>query len=210
MAVYLPTKGSAETIVYDWTPGLAPGDSVSSASFTVISGDVAVYSSEPRGDSISLVLTGGVDGETTLIEALVTTGSGETLADVLYCTVIAPYNALDNTARAVCQYALRKINGNGNDADADQLEDAMERLNDMLAAWKAQGADVGVSLPLAPTDTLLIPDEFLQPIKANLHLELIEHYGQAPGGRVVENARRGLQLIKAALLPDDRGAADYY
>lgn len=210
MALYLPTKGPADTIAYSWSPALAPGDSVDTASLDVVSGTVIIGGYENHGDTIALSLSGGADHETTVIDALVITALGETLAETIYITVSTDGNALENTARAVCQYALRKINGNGNDADADQLEDAMERLNDLLASWAGQGANLGVALPLTSTDTLYIPDEFLQAVKANLHLELIEHYGQQPGQRVVMNAARGLQLIKAALLSDDRGAAVYF
>lgn len=209
MLTFTPKPADA-TYRYVWQPPLSVGDSISSAVLTVDSGTATIASYENDGASVIMFLAGGTAGAVTVITGVVTTSDGETLTETIYLAVTESTNRLGNTARAVCQYALRKINGNGNNADADQLEDAMERLNDMLAAWKAQGADVGVALPLVSTDVLYVADEFIQPIKANLHLELIEHYGQQPGQRVVMTAARGLQLVKAALLPDDRGQADYY
>jgi hypothetical protein len=114
------------------------------------------------------------------------------------------------TARDVIIAALRKIVGISETPDADQTNFALEALNDMLAEWRASGADMGLTLPVALTDTLAVQDEYILGIKANLTLALCDDFDREVTPTLARRAMIGLQQIKASLLPEDRAAGVYY
>lgn len=210
MALHLAAKDPDSALRYTWIPPVADGDGIDSASITRTSGTVVIEDYQLDGDGVVLFVSGGADGETTIIAASVVTSYGETLVETLYLPVRADAPALGNTVRDVCTFALRKVVGNGADADAAELDDATERLSDMLAAWAGQGADLGVKLPCAADDVLYIPDAYVSALKNNLIVELADHYGAEIAPRVAMNARTGLQQIKAANLPAEREGPGYY
>jgi hypothetical protein len=191
MAQTWPSKAPTEVVERRWTVPVDDDDGLSS--FARSASGVTIDSYSTEGDDAVLVLSAGTNGATATI------------------TLTASTVAIGNTVRDVCGFALRKIVGNGVDPDDTELTDARERLSDMLATWKAQGADVGVPLPLANGDTLNCPDEFVSAIKNNLIIELADLYDTyVPSPRVVSNAMRGLQMVKSTLLSKDRAPAVYY
>lgn len=206
----LAAKPAASALSYDWAPTLACDDSIASVALSVITGTATISSYDHDSQAVTMLLTGGTAGETSILSASVVTQRGETITETIYLPVTESTNRLGNTARDVCAFALRKVAGLDDEAEAPEVSDALERLNDMLAVWKKQGADIGVALPLVADTLLLVPDEFIQPIKANLLLDVYDMYGEQPTQRQAMNARTGLQLIKASLLPDDRPAAAFY
>jgi len=209
MAQSWAAKAPTEVVERRWAVPVGDGDGLSS--FARSASGVAIDSYSTEGDDAVLVLSAGTDGTTASITLTATTSRGKTLVETFYLPIQVSTVAIGNTVRDVCDFALRKIVGNGVDPDDTELTDARERLTDMLAAWKAQGADVGVPLPLANGDTLDCPDEFVSAIKNNLILELADLYdGYVPSPRVVSNAMRGLQMVKSTLLSKDRAPAVYY
>lgn len=207
MAEYLAPKGAAEVVTRRWLVPVADGDSASAIA-TSASG-ITVDSATLEGDEAVLVLSGGTAGATGAVTATITTSEGETLVEVLYVPVVAP-TATGPTARDIVDFALRKVAGLGETADADQLADGLERLNDMLRLWADTGADVGATFPLEAGTVLYVRDAWQSAIKNNLILQLADIYGAEISPVVAENARRGLQAIKSANLPADRAGAEYY
>lgn len=210
MAITWASKAPGSVYRYTWLPDLADCDSIGSATLTVSAGDATIDSYEQDGSGVVAFVSGGTAGTVTTIAAEAITSDGETLTDTIYLPIQTSASALGYTVRDVCEFALRKVVGNGVDADAIELDDAVERLSDMLASWAGRGADIGVPLPLTASDTLYISDAFVSAVKNNLILQIADLYDYQPSPVVIENARRGVQQVKTALLPRDREGADYY
>lgn len=201
MAQHLEAKGATETVERRHT--LADVASVS-LSNTGITATATV-----EGDEVVFDLSGGTAGTTGVIAATFTMHSGETLVDTFYVPIVAP-GATGMTVRDVCEFALRKVYGKDETPEASALEDALERLNDMLRGWAATGADVGATFPLLAGTVIYCKPEFQGAIKNNLIVQLADLYDLPVGAIVGNNAARGLQLVKAANLPDTRTGAEYY
>lgn len=201
MAQHLEAKGATETVERRHT--LADVASVS-LSNTGITATATV-----EGDEVVFDLSGGTAGTTGVIAATFTMHSGETLVDTFYVPIVAP-GATGMTVRDVCEFALRKVYGKDETPEASALEDALERLNDMLRGWAATGADVGATFPLLAGTVIYCKPEFQGAIKNNLIVQLADLYDLPVGAIVGNNAARGLQLVKSANLPDQRTGAAYY
>lgn len=204
MAYTWPPKAPGAIRAYDWTPKAdTPLDSVSIA---VTSGTVTA-TSDVYGDTATITVTGGADGvEQTL--TLTATAGDETFVETVYISIEASTNRLANTVRDVCLFALRKVSGIAEEPEADELADAIERLNDMVAGYRVTGADMGLSLPLVEADVLKVPDHAYRALKLNLRNELHEFYGEPLTQTMVMDARNALAVVKNANLT--HRAPDYF
>ncbi|MGL5737087.1 MAG: hypothetical protein ACRCYS_19670 [Beijerinckiaceae bacterium] len=205
MALYWPSKAPGDVREYTWTPDA--DEHISSAVITVATG-TATIDVVSNGTTITVTVTGGAVNVVQILAATVTFGNGEVLTEEIHIPVDEAGNRSGNTVRDVCLFALRKIVGNGDDPTADELSDAIERLQDFIASLEDQGANLGVPLPLAEGDVLFVRDSFLQGIKANLLIQVFEHYGEPVTALQYSMASRGLALIKNAAL--DRSGPDYF
>lgn len=210
MALKLAAKAPTAVLRYVWTPQVLEGDGPLSATLTVTTGDAVIDNYAVEADSVAFFLSGGTAGTTTIISAAAITNEGETLPETIYIPILSRAIALDNTVRDVCNYALRPIVGLGGSPSANELADAQEHLDDMLAMWAESGADLGVKLPTSASDILYVSDAALQGIKNNLRMRLGEVYGKPVDQVTALSALRGLQQIKTALLPVDREGVDYF
>lgn len=208
MSQHWQAKAPTEVVERRWSVPVDSDDGL--ASFARSASGVTIDSYSVEGDDAVLILSAGTDGATATVTLTATTSRGRTLVETFYLPVFATPNEFTYTARNVCEFALRKVAGNGVSPDATELTDALERLSDMLAAWKGQGADIGVKLPCVAGDTLYISDEFASAVKNNLILEIADLYDYTPSARVVMNAQRGLQLVKSKLLSTKRSSAAAY
>ncbi len=196
MAYTWPPKAPGAIRAYDWTPKAdTPLDSVSIA---VTSGTVTA-TSDVYGDTATITVTGGADGvEQTL--TLTATAGDETFVEAVYISIEASTNRLANTVRDICLFALRKVSGIAEEPEADELADAIERLNDIVAVYRVTGADMGLSLPLVEADVLKVPDHAYRALKLNLRNELHEFYGEPLTQTMVMDARNALAVVKNANL----------
>lgn len=210
MAIYLKAKAPTAVARYEWPVPVREGDSVATFVPTVSSGTAVIDSYETEGDTGVLIVSGGAADEVTVIAITATTDEGETVIETAYLPVIASTNALDVTGADIASYVLRKVAGIGDTATGDELSDVFERISAMLAAWNGQGANLGIPLPVDEGTLFLCDDAFIQAIKANGILAIADLYEYTPSPFVVEQARRGLQQIKASLLSTDERAAVYY
>jgi hypothetical protein len=208
MAHHLTAKAPTEVAERRWTVPVDADDAPASVSLDATG--VTVDAEEFEGNDLVLTLSAGTAGSIASIVATVTTDQSRVIVETLYVPIITSDATIAPTGNDVCAFALRKITGNGVDAEATELADALERLNMMLAAWRKQGADTGVTLPVLSTSSLTIPDEFVEAIKFNLRNRLHRHYGVPLDADDMMEARRGLQLVKAANLPSEREGASYY
>lgn len=176
METALESKAPADTTRYEWEPRLTRNDVITAASVVVASGTVAVSGTETDSNAVVFFVAGGAAGETARLTASATTFEGETITETLLLPVRSSDTILNNTASDVCNFALRKIVGNNASASASELEDALERLNDMIAMWRIQSLDIGITKKLVASDTLAIPDAFIMALKFCLRLDLHEFY----------------------------------
>lgn len=169
MALNWTSKPAGATYRLTWTVPVIDGDSVSSAVLAVSDGDAAIDSYTVDGNDVIAVVSGGTAGTLTTIDASAVTGDGETLTETIYLPIVAS-DAQTVTARDVCDYALRKIVGVGNDADAAELDDAMESLRGLLARFS-----IG-PVPAAASSEMGLPDDYIQPLKAMLRKVVSDTY----------------------------------
>lgn len=196
MATSWPAKAPTEVRDYLWTP--SPDLALDSATPVVTTG-TATISAQVAGDTVTLTVTGGAAGVVQVFTVTATAGD-QTFVETFYLPVETSTNRLGYTARDACLFALRKVFGNGETPDADALADALERLNDMLAMWRATGADLGLPAPLLEATVLNVNDGAYTGIKANLRNAVHEFYGVALSASDVLDARSGLAAIKNSMI----------
>jgi hypothetical protein len=202
--MYFQSKTANETKVYTFTPDLAETDGI--ASFTASGTGVTVGDTEHLVRDIIVSVSGGTAGQTASVLFVVTTENGEVLEKRVYIPIVATSAQIANTARDYVNFALRKITGNGEDPSASELSDALERLNAMVAEWRAGGADIGAAFPLVAGTVIYCPDWAVSALRYNLLIECAPLYGAEPSAIDYDRARRGLQLIKHKNLPTVRTA----
>jgi hypothetical protein len=163
MAQTWPAKAPTEIVERRWTVPLAEGDSISGV--TTSATGVTVTSDDHQLDEAIVSLSAGTAGTEASVTVTVTTSDGNTHVETFFVAIRATTEAFANTVRDVASFALRKILGLSETADADQLDDAVELFNGMIATWRINGMDVGIAGVLTASDTVDVPDEFIQPIK---------------------------------------------
>lgn len=208
MAQAWAPKAPTEVVQRRWTVPVDSDDGLQSITPAISGG--AITASSIEGNDAVLTISGGAADVTAIITLTATTSRGRTLVETIYLPILTKPNDFAYTGQDIASFALRKVVGVGNTPDAAETDDALERLSDMLARWKGQGAELGVVLPVLTSTVLYVSDEFASAIKANLILELTGLYEFEPGPRDVDNARRGLQQIKSKLLSKDTRASVYY
>lgn len=198
MSLHWTAKAPGDVYRYTWTPPLAPGDSLSS--FTASATGATIDLSEQDGDDAVLFVSGGTAGATAVFTFTALTTDGETLTETVYLPIRASANGFSYTARDIVEFALRKVVGNGNTAEADEAEDALERLNDMLAMWRIDGLDIGIAGPLALGTTIAVRDEFIPAVKFNLRVACHSHYDVPVDAYDASMAESTKRLIGSVLL----------
>jgi hypothetical protein len=207
MPIQWKAKAAAEVIKRDWVIPVADDDSATG--FTASASGVTIDAQERSGETVTLTLSAGTNGATGVITLTATTARGETLNETAYLPIRAKPNAFTQTIAQVLSYALRPIVGIGNVATADEQDDARETLDDILASWAEQGADLQVKLPTDPADVLYVPDYAIGAMKAALRVRIAGLYGKPTDVEDFRAAQRGLQQIKQALV-SDRRENEYY
>lgn len=195
MADYLAAIGPAETVERTWSAPVVEWDSAQSVA---VSATGVTATAKLDGNDVVLTLSAGTIG-TAYVDVTVTTSGGAVLVDRLYVPVIA--TASGETVQDIVTFALRKMIGSGETPDADQANDALERLSDMLEEWRITGADIGAPHPLTLSTVIYSPFSHISAIKNNLIVRLSDLYGAdiiTPA--VATAAVRGLQLVKNANL----------
>lgn len=208
MAAFLAAKVPTEVVERRWTVPVDADDAPASASLSA--SGITVDANEFEGNELVLTLSAGTAAATGSIIATIATDQGRTLVETLYIPVIASAAQIAGTARDYCDFALRKIVGNGVEADAIELSDALERLNGIVAKWRAGGADIGAPFPLTANSVIYCPDWAVDALRFNLRVSCHDHYDAPITPFDVSEARRGLQLVKHKSLPVEREGAEYF
>lgn len=205
--MFFESKTASGVKAYTYTPDIVSDDSIES--FVVTPTGATVDDEKHTGHDIILMVSGGTAGQTASFLFVVTTANGETLRQTVYLPIIESAAQIADTARSYVNFALRKIAGIGESADADELDDALERLNALIARWRAGGADIGAPFPLTADSVIYCPDWAVSALRYNLMVECADLYGAELTPFQYEQARRGLQLVKHKNLPETR-TAEYF
>ena len=207
MAAFLASKVAAEIVQRAYRVPVDADDNPASVSHTA--SGVTVISTEIEGDEVLLNLSGGTSGQTASIVLTVTTDKGRSLVETLYLPIIASAAQIAQTAREYVDFALRRVIGMGETASADELSDALDRLNALVAEMRGFGADIGAAFPIAAETVIYCPDYAVSALRSNLLIDCMGAYGEQPTAMDVMNARRGMALVRNMTVPDDR-KAEYY
>jgi hypothetical protein len=207
MAIYWSAKTPTQVIRYNWLPDLVAGDTLASATVTATGATVDLSSLEQ--ESVAVLVSGGTAGETASFAVSATTVEGETLTETIYLPIIASAAQIAHTAREYVTFALRRVIGNGETPSADEMTDALERLNAMVAEWRAQGADIGAAFPIVAETVIYCPDYAVSALRYNLLLDVASLYGEPVTQIEAMKARQGLSLVKNMNVPEER-AATYF
>lgn len=156
-------KAPTEVVERRWTVPLIEGDSIASVATSATG--VTVDSDDDDGCDAVVVLSAGSAGTEASVTITVTTDEGHTHVETFFIAIRATTEAFANTVRDIVQFALRKIAGIGETPDAAELDDGVELFNGLIATWRIDGKDVGIAGTLTASDTVDVPDEFIQPIK---------------------------------------------
>lgn len=212
MSLQFAPKTPEDVKRYTWVPDVQDDDSLATCNTPTTSG-VTVDSFEVNGNAVVFYVSGGTAQTTGSIKLLATSNAGENYAETIYIPILASYDAVQFTTTAddIIDYALRPIVGLSGTRTATETADALEKLNDMVAHWKATGADLPISLPMTTATTLYLPDEHLLALKANLQVTVSEQYGRPVPSLALAIARSGLTTLKNQNLQDHQvKATDYY
>jgi hypothetical protein len=204
MAAFLPSKVAAEIVQRRYAVPVDKDDNPASVSFSATG--VTVVSTEIENAEVLINISGGTAGETASIVLTVTTDEGRTLVQTLYLPIIASAAQIAHTAREYVTFALRRVIGNGETPSADEMTDALERLNAMVAEWRAQGADIGAAFPIVAETVIYCPDYAVPALRYNLLLDVASLYGEPVTQMEAMKARQGLSLVKNMNVPDVREA----
>lgn len=201
MADIWEAKGPTETVERRWPAPVASDDNIASVSAVGTGVTVSAVDYDPVGAIVTL--SGGAASTTATVVVTVVTHDGETFANTFLIGIRAGAQQANPTAQDVVAFALRKITGMGETPDADQASDALERLNDMLAMWRIDGADMGLPV-LALSSTLAVPDEFIPAIKFNLRVNCHSAYGDdiSPFDFQMADASKRLVVNRLFAIPE--------
>lgn len=210
MAAFLAAKVPAEVVERRWSVPVDSDDGAKSVAVTA--SGVTVDASSIEGDEVVLTLSAGTAAATGSVVVTVTTEQTRTLVETLYIPIIASAAQIADTASDYCNFALRKIVGMGNTPDTAEQNDALERLNSLVADWRAGGADIAAAFPITLSTVIYCPDWAVSALRYNLLLDCYSAYGDQaqPSPMDVRKAQQGLQLIKHKNLPATRSGAAFY
>ena len=200
MAIYLASKAPADAIRYEWD--LGAGKSL--VSFELTASGAVIDAESGSGNLVEFFVSGGTAGQTATIEASAILDDGTEYSDTLYLPIVASAAQIANTARDYVSFAMRKVVGIGETAEAEELVHGLEVLNGLLARWREGGADIGAPFPVDANSVIYCPDWAASALRYNLLIECAPLYAYEPTAMEYEQARRGLQLVKHKNLPDVR------
>jgi hypothetical protein len=92
------------------------------------------------------------------------------------------------------------------DLSAEEVNDALDRLDDLMRSWEARGVSLGWPLTSSPDDSesgqeVTVPDVAMRAIRTNLAIELAPMYGKLVSPHTMATAKSSYNTMLAALKP---------
>lgn len=103
-----------------------------------------------------------------------------------------------STARDIIKRSMKMIGAlaAGETPSAEDAADGLEALNHMLKAWAISGIDIG-AVTATLDSTLLVPDQYLDPIEYNLAVRLCPLFDATAPAEVVGLAKGYVNSLRA-------------
>jgi hypothetical protein len=95
-----PAKDPNEILDYSWTVALDAGDSITAHTATIVSGTATIQSSSAASGKVTAFITGGVDGQSVVIEMRATTAGGRVFEHSGQISIISSANAFEVAFKA--------------------------------------------------------------------------------------------------------------
>lgn len=113
-----------------------------------------------------------------------------------------------HTKKQIIEKAFRMLGmGSAFNIGPAEMQDALDDLDTMMAAWAGVGLDLGYALPTNPSESSTadnsgLPDDANEPVILNLAMKLAPGYGKTPMPGMGAQARSGyLALLRRAVRP---------
>ena len=102
------------------------------------------------------------------------------------------------TANSVVNDALQEILVQANEQPTQSIDfqTAVRYMNRMMAAYAANGINLGYTKVYNPNDLITVPDGAIEGMVFNLALRLSSSFDIAVGPELAENARNGLKTMR--------------
>ena len=102
------------------------------------------------------------------------------------------------TVEQVAKSSLQKILVQGSEApyEADEYQDFMFAMNNLLARWESDGIHLGYTPVSSLSDEVTVPDGALQGVIAVMAVEVAPDYGVEPSQSLAISAAAGMETIR--------------
>lgn len=203
-------KDAADVRSYgiDWAPMLADGDTIASATLTLVQG--AVIASQSNDDTKTIaVISGGVNGRSAKFTAQLVTADGNTFNETIYLPIISSacqsYMPSTATKRDLVEMAFEEcgLPGYSFTAQPNEIASALRRLDALMRELEVQGVRIGYNFPSAvgasdPDDPSLIPDYAINGVAGQLALRFAPGLGKTLSPEQKRAASLGMIAMQAA------------
>lgn len=209
----LPTEAVAYVI--PWAHQLG-NDEIESYTLSVSSGTVTLSEEYQGRQHISVVISGGADGETATLAHQIVTLAGQRLDRTITLlvqdgvTAITPSTA---TKRTVINMAFEEIGLAGYEFDAtpEEFASALRRLDVLMAQWRTSSLDLGYNTPAIIgqgdlDDESGLPDDSLNAVSISLALRVMPAIGKAMSAETRLALSQSMTALRAAyaVIPTSR------
>lgn len=189
---YLVPKAPGDTVAYfvDWSNQLEQSDSISTFTLTVTSGTVTIAQPQDNfGTFLRMLVSGGADGETAIINCAITTANGLALSRNIQLAVVASAESVTPstcTKQLIVAMAFEELTLAGYEFDVTNEENAsaLRRLDTLMARWRTEGLDLGYNFPLSLGQSLLtdasgLPDDTIDAVALSLAKRIAAPIGKS-------------------------------
>lgn len=203
-------KDAADVRPYgiNWAPMLADGDTIVSASLTLVYG--AQIDSQSNDDTTTMaVISGGVNGKPAKFTAQLVTTDGNTFNETIFLPIMssACQNYMPSTAtkRDLFEMAFEEcgLPGYSFTAQPNEIASALRRLDATMRELEVRGIRIGYNFPPEvgasdPDDPALIPDYAITGVAGQLALKIAPGLGKTLSPEQKRGAGQSFVAMQAA------------
>lgn len=203
-------KDAADVRPYgiNWAPMLADGDTLATATLTLVQG--AVIDSQSNEDTKTIaMISGGVNGRSAKFTALLTTTDGFTFEETIFLPIISSacstYMPSTATKRDLFEMAFEEcgLPGYSFTAQPNEISSALRRLDSTMRELEVQGVRIGYNFPAEvgasdPDEPALIPDYAINGVAGQLALRIAPGLGKTLSPEQKRGASLGMVAMQAA------------